>query len=133
MKEKNGVISNREHRYTFRLTDRQNARFLSLVEQSGAKSKTHFITTMLFEREFRVVTTDIEKHKYYSKLCDFHRQFRGLATNYNQVTKRIHTVFDDHRARYLLRELREISATIGDLMRRILENAEKAKDKWQEE
>ncbi len=130
MKEKNAPISNRRHRHTFRLTDEENDRLLFLIEKSGAKSKTHFITNMVFEREFRVVTTDIEKHKYYVKLCDYYRQFRGLANNYNQVTKRIHTVFDDRRARYMLKELRELSIRIGDLMGKIFANTEEFKQRW---
>lgn len=127
MEEENAAASNRRHRYTFRLTDEENDRFLALVEQSGAHTKTKFILGMLFEREFRVVTTDIEKHKYYLKLCDYYRQFRGLANNYNQVTKRLHTIFDDRRARYMLKELRELSAHVGDLMGRIFANTEEFK------
>jgi GrpB-like predicted nucleotidyltransferase (UPF0157 family) len=130
MKEKFEPSANRIHRHTFRLTDEENNRFLALVEKSGAKSKTHFITNMLFDREFRVVTTDIDKHKYYVKLCDYYRQFRGLANNYNQVTKRLHTVFDDRTARYMLKELRELSAKIGDLMGKIFANTEEFKRRW---
>jgi hypothetical protein len=63
--------NNKTYLHRFRLTEEENNRFLSLIEQSGAKSKTHFITNMLFDREFRVVTTDIDKHKYYVKLCDY--------------------------------------------------------------
>ncbi len=126
----NGSGNNKTYLHSFRLTGEENNRFLALIEQSGAKSKTHFITTMLFEREFRVVRTDIEKHKYYVKLCDYYRQFRGLANNYNQVTKRLHTVFDDRSARYMLKELRVLSAGIGDLMGKIFANTEEVKKLW---
>jgi GrpB-like predicted nucleotidyltransferase (UPF0157 family) len=122
--------NNKTYLHSFRLTEEENNRFLALVEKSGAKSKTHFITNMLFDREFRVVTTDIDKHKYYVKLCDYYRQFRGLANNYNQVTKRLHTVFDDRTARYMLKELRELSAKIGDLMGKIFANTEEFKKRW---
>ncbi len=130
MKEETAPATNREYRYTFRLTEEENNRFLARFEQSGAHTKTKFILGMLFEREFRVVTTDIEKHKYYLKLSDYYRQFRGLANNYNQVTKRLHTVFDDRTARAMLRSLREISAKIGDLMGRIFANTEEFKKLW---
>ncbi len=130
MKEETAPTTNREHRYTFRLTEEENNRFLARFEQSGAHTKTKFILGMLFDREFRVVKTDIEKHKYYVKLSDYYRQFRGLANNYNQVTKRIHTIFDDRTARAMLRELREISAKIGDLMGRIFANTEEFKKLW---
>ncbi len=81
MKEETTPTTNREYRYTFRLTEEENARFLARFEQSGAHTKTKFILGMLFEREFRVVTTDIEKHKYYVKLSDYYRQFRCLANS----------------------------------------------------
>lgn len=80
-----------------------------------------------------MVKTDAEKMKYYAKLCDYYRQFRGLANNYNQVTKRIHTIFDDRSARYLLHELREISARIGALMGKIFDNTEEVKRLWEGE
>lgn len=121
---------NRIYLHSFRLTEEENNRFLALVEQSGARSKTHFIVNKMFNREFRVVKTDIEKHKYYLKLSDFYRQFRGLANNYNQVTKRIHTVFDERKARYLLKELRQESARMGDLMSKIFANTEEFKELW---
>jgi uncharacterized protein YecE (DUF72 family) len=128
--EAEGGGNNKTYLHSFRLTEEENNRFLALVEQSGAQSKTHFITNMLFDREFRVVTTDIDKHKYYVKLCDYYHQFRGLANNYNQVTKRLHTVFDDRSARYMLKELRELSAKIGDLMGKIFANTEEFKRRW---
>ena len=130
MKTENEGGSNREHRFTFRLNEEEYNRFMYLLEQSGAKSKTHFITNMLFDREFRVVKTDIEKHKYYVKLCDYYRQFRGVANNYNQVTKAIHKTFDERKARYLLKELREESARMGDLMGKIFANTEEFKQLW---
>jgi hypothetical protein len=133
MEEENVTASNRKHRYTFRLTDEENARFLALLDKSGAHTKTKFILGMLFEHEFRVVTTDMGKLKYYTKLCDYYHQFRGLANNYNQVTKRIHTVFDDRTARYMLKELRVLSATIGDLMGHIFANTEEFKQLWSSE
>lgn len=120
----------RTHRHTFRLSDEENARFLDLLKRSGAHTKTKFILGQLFDREFRVVTTDATKHKYYLKLCDFHRQFRGLANNYNQVTRRIHTAFDERYARHLLHELRKTTAKIGTLMEEILRNIEEVRAQW---
>ncbi len=130
MKREITGTANRTHRYTFRLTDEENHNFLSLMAKSGSHTITKFILGQIFNREFRVVTTDIEKHKYYAKLSDYYRQFRGLANNYNQVTKRIHSVFDDRTARYMLRELRDVSTQIADLMSKILANAEEFRERW---
>ncbi len=130
MNEESRVGSNREYRYTFRLSEEENARFLALFEQSGAHTKTRFILGMLFDREFRVVKTDIEKHKFYMKLCDYYRQFRGLANNYNQTTKAIHRAFDERRARYLLRNLRTDTAHLGEVLGRVLQLTEEFKQLW---
>lgn len=129
-KQKKEAVDNREYRYYFRLNAEENNRFLDLFEKSGAHTKTKFILGRLFDREFRVVQTDAEKHIYYTKLSDFYRQFRGLATNYNQVTKKIHKTFSDKQARYLLHELKEITAKLGDVLGKVLLNIEEVKQKW---
>jgi hypothetical protein len=40
---KKDVSGNREYRYSFRLNEKENTRFLQMLEQSGANSKSKFI------------------------------------------------------------------------------------------
>ena len=42
------LADTRKHRYFLYLTDEENARFLSMYEQSGMKSKSHFIYGIIF-------------------------------------------------------------------------------------
>ncbi|SZD73242.1 Uncharacterised protein [Candidatus Ornithobacterium hominis] len=52
-------LNPRKHRYVFRLNEEENAKFLSLFEQSGLKVKSHFITSVLFSRK---ITTGYSIH-----------------------------------------------------------------------
>ena len=88
---------------------------------------------MLFGREFRVVKTDIEKHKYYMKLCDYYRQFRGVANNYNQLTKAIHKTFDEGKAQGLLREVKTETGKMGGILGNVLALTEEFKQLWENE
>ena len=47
------------HRYVFRLTDLENAKFLSLFEISGADNKAQFITSVLFEKQIKTINRRI--------------------------------------------------------------------------
>ncbi len=42
------LADTRKHRYFLYLTDEENARFLSMYERSGMKSKAHFIYGIIF-------------------------------------------------------------------------------------
>lgn len=47
-KSKGGVSTPKNHRYTFRLDEEQNARFLSMLEKSGTRNKSKFILCRIF-------------------------------------------------------------------------------------
>lgn len=42
------LADTRKHRYFLYLTDEENTKFLSMYEQSGMKSKSHFICGIIF-------------------------------------------------------------------------------------
>ena len=66
------------HRYVFRLTDLENAKFLSLFEASGADNKALFITSLLFEKQIKTVKVDLAAMDYYMRLTTLYGQFRAL-------------------------------------------------------
>lgn len=68
-------------RYSVNFTDEEHARFLTLFEQSGLKSKARFIATRVFNDEFRVVKTDRAALEYVTKLTAFNSQFRAIGVN----------------------------------------------------
>ena len=47
-KGKGGVADPKSHRYTFRLNDEQNAKFLSMLERSGTRTRSKFILGRIF-------------------------------------------------------------------------------------
>src|SRR5690606_19355825 len=48
------------HRYVFRLTDEENAKFLTFFEQSGMKVMAHFITACIFQKPIKTVKIDMD-------------------------------------------------------------------------
>ena len=84
-----------KHRHVLYLNDRENARFLSLWEQSGVTSKSRFIAARLFGDPFRVVKVDKSAVEYCARLTEFYAQFRAVAVNYNQIVKALHSNFSE--------------------------------------
>jgi len=104
-----------------RFTDEEYARFLALVEASGAKNKAHFITSCIFGRQLRVVKIDKAAMDYYMRLTTFHAQFRAVGANYNQVTKAIKTAFSEKKALAFLYRLEKATLELVSTHRQVLE------------
>jgi hypothetical protein len=69
------------------LNEEENSPFLSLFEQSGMKVNVHFTTSLLFNREIKVVKIDKSALDYYAKLTELYAQFRLVGVSYNQIVK----------------------------------------------
>ena len=54
-------------------------RFLKMFDRFGMTSKSAFIKARIFGEPFHVVTFDKGQHEYYTKLSDFHAQFRMVG------------------------------------------------------
>ena len=54
-------------------------RFLKMFDRSGMTSKSAFIKARIFGEPFHVVSFDKSQHEYYTKLSDFHAQFRMVG------------------------------------------------------
>ena len=85
------------HRYSFNLNDEENAKFLALFDQSAMKTKAHFITACIFQKTVKTVKIDMDAVQYHEKLTKFFAQFRGIATNYNQVVKVLNSNFSEKK------------------------------------
>ena len=110
------------NKYSFKLNDADNARFLALFDETGLTDKSRFITYCIFNRQLKVVKIDREAMDYYMRLTTFHSQFRAIGVNYNQVTKALKTTFTEKKALAFLyklenatRELIEIHKQVMDL------------------
>lgn len=75
-----------------------HARFLALFEQSGMRTKAHFITERIFGGSFKVIKIDKTAVDYYTRLTTFYAQFRAIGVNYNQIVKALNSNFTEKKA-----------------------------------
>lgn len=109
------------HRYVFRLTEEENAKFLSLFEASGADNKAQFVTSVLFEKPIKSVKVDMAVMDYYTRLTNFFGQFRAIGVNYNQIVKILYRNFSEKKASAYLFKLEKQTADLANLCREIME------------
>ena len=86
------------HRYSFNLNDEDNAKFLALFDQSGMKVMAHFITACIFQKAVKTVKIDMNAVEYHAGLTKLFGQFRGIATNYNQIVRLLNANFSEKKA-----------------------------------
>ena len=108
------------HRYVFRLTDQENAKFLSLFEASGADNKALFITSLLFEKQIKTVKVDLAAMDYYMRLTTLYSQFRAVGVNYNQIVKILYRNFSEKKAAAYLYTLEKQTAEMAVLCQKII-------------
>ena len=108
------------HRYSFNLNDEDNAKFLALFDQSGMKITAHFITACIFQKTVKTVKIDMDAIEYHAGLTKFFGQFRGIATNYNQVVKLLNTNFSDKKVSAYLYKLEKDSKEMKELLLKVL-------------
>ncbi|GIM54049.1 conjugal transfer protein MobA [Capnocytophaga cynodegmi] len=108
------------HRYVFRLNDEDNAKFLSLFEQSGMKVKAHFITSVLFSKEIKSVKIDKSVMDFYIKVTELYGQFRAVGVNYNQIVKILYRNFSEKKAAAYLFKLEKQTAQMVAICKEIM-------------
>ncbi len=113
-----------------RFTDEEYARFLTMFEKSSVVAKATFIKARMFDRPFRVITSDEGTLKYVAKLTQFHSQFRAVGTNYNQVVKELHTHFSQKNALNLLGKLEQLTAELYAIGQQIVALSEEFHRRW---
>ena len=94
-----------------------------------------FPTEMILEGPICATQTPGLKHRdelvdYYTKLSDFHAQFRAVGTNYNQVVKELRLHFSEKKAMALLYKLEQHTVELVKLSRRIVELSREMEAKW---
>ena len=70
-----------EYRYSVNFTPSENAKFLTMFEESGVYSKARFIKARVFDESFRVIKVDRTLLDYYQKLSSLFAQFRAIGVN----------------------------------------------------
>ena len=128
MKEKRKSKSGRNpkldpavYRYTVRFNEEEHNRFLAMFGKSGVYARSVFLKAHFFGQPFKVLKVDKTLVDYYTKLSDFHAQFRAVGTNYNQVVKELRLHFSEKKAMALLYKLEQHTVELVKLSRRIVE------------
>lgn len=110
-----------KHRYVFRLTDEENINFLKLYEASGMSNKAKFITTVLFQKELKMVTIDVSTMDYHTQLTKFFYQFQSIGNNYNQAVKILYRNFTEKKAAFYLFKLENYTKELAFIGKQIVD------------
>ena len=115
-------------RYTVRFSEEEHNRFLAMFGKSGVYARSVFLKAHFFGQPFKVLMVDKTVVDYYTKLSDFHAQFRAVGTNYNQVVKELRLHFSEKKAMALLYKLEQHTVELVKLSRQIVELSRELKE-----
>ena len=110
-----------KYRYSFKLNDTDNARFLAMFDETGWTDKAKFIKTCLLKREIKYVKLDKAAMDYYMRLTNFHSQFRAIGVNYNQIVKHLKATFSEKKALALLYRLEKATIELVAIQKQVME------------
>lgn len=108
------------NRYSINLNAEDNAKFLALFDQSQMKIFAHFITACIFQRAVKTVKIDMDAVEYHASLTKFFGQFRGIATNYNQIVRLLNANFSEKKASAYLYKLEKETKEMKELLQKVL-------------
>jgi hypothetical protein len=117
-------------RYSVNFTASEDAEFLARFEQSGAKTRSQFIASCIFNRQFKVVKIDKAAMDYYMRLTTFYGQFRAIGVNYNQVVKALKSTFTEKKALAFLYKLENATRELVEINQKIIDLTEEFEEKW---
>ena len=129
---RNPKLDTAVYSYTARFNEEEDNRFLSMFEKSGVYAKSVFLKAHFFGQPFKVLKVDKTPVDYYTKLSDFHAQFRTVGTNYNQVVKELRLHFSEKMAMALPYKLEKCTIDLVKLSREIVELSREMEAKWQQ-
>ena len=129
---RNPKLNPKTHCVMVRFDDVEWNRFLTMYEESNVYAKAVFLKAHFFGEKFKVLKVDKTMLDYYTKLSDFHAQFRGIGTNYNQVVKELRIHFSEKKAMALLYKLEQHTIELVRLSREIVELSREMEAKWQQ-
>lgn len=109
------------NRYSVNFSSEEDMRFLKMYDRSGMTSKSAFIKARIFGEPLHVVTFDKSQHEYYSKLSEFHSQFRMIGNNYNQTLKELKSHFSERRTMALVCKLEKSMMQLVQIMHEVVE------------
>ncbi|OXA94133.1 hypothetical protein B0A75_19970 [Flavobacterium oncorhynchi] len=108
-------------RYSISLSAEENARFLSLFEQSEMNVMAHFITACIFQKTIKTIKVDKATMDYYMRLTNLYGQFRSVGVNYNQIVKLLYRNFSQKKAAAYLYKLEKHTTEMAGLCQQIIQ------------
>ncbi len=108
-------------RYSISFTAEENARFLSLFEESGMNVKAHYITACIFQKTIKTIKIDKATMDYYMRLTTLYGQFRAIGVNYNQIVKLLYSNFTEKKAAVYLYRLETKTSELVGLYQKIIQ------------
>lgn len=114
-------LDTKTHCVMVRFDDEEWNKFLTMYEESQVYAKAVFLKAHFFGKKFKVLKVDKTMLDYYTKLSDFHAQFRAIGMNYNQVVKELRCHFSEKKAMALLYKLEKHTIDLVKLSREIVE------------
>lgn len=108
-------------RYSISLNEKENARFLSLFEQSEMNVMAHFITACIFQKTIKTIKVDKATMDYYMRLTTLYGQFRSVGVNYNQIVKLLYRSFSQKKASAYLYKLEKQTTEMAGLCQQIIQ------------
>ena len=95
--------------------------FLTKFERSGMSNKATFLKAQFFGQTFHVATFDKSQHEYYTKLSEFHSQFRMVGNNYNQTLKELKSHFSERRTMALVCRMEKYMMQLVQIITKVTE------------
>ena len=83
------------------------------------KRQNTFHQKAIFGGTIKMVKIDKATMDYYIRLTEFHKQFRAVGNNYNQVVRAIKTNFGEKRAMSLLYKLEKMTLELMLLTKKL--------------
>ena len=118
------------HQVMLRFDEDEWNKFITMYEKSEVYAKAVFAKALMFGQPFRVLKVDKTLVDYYTKLSDFHAQFRAIGTNYNQVVKELKSHFSEKKAMALLFKLEKCTQDLVALSHRIVQLSKDFEERW---
>ena len=118
------------HQVMLRFDEDEWNKFITMYEKSEVYAKAVFAKALMFGQPFRVLKVDKTLVDYYTKLSDFHAQFRAIGTNYNQVVKELKSHFSEKKAMALLFKLEKCTQELVALSHRIVQLSKNFEERW---
>ena len=127
---RNPKLNPKTHCVMVRFDDEEWNKFLTMYEESQVYAKAVFLKAHFFGQKFKVLKVDKTLVDYYTKLSDFHAQFRAVGTNYNQVVKELHAHFSEKKTLALLYKLERATRELAAVGQQVVSLSEEFKQRW---